>query len=267
MLARNKELGQEKVEVKQIEKEKTMVFISDEEEKKRREQGFAVKLSKEVFKGFLKEMKKVKNEQKKKENTWKVEKKQVIESEENKNGIRFMQSLGQAIENLENSENDRIDLKSKINKMHGKKNQGLQETEKTEQGVNWEVNHESLEQKRLSLREEELRLNLEKIRLIEEAKRIEREKQELEAKQNQKIRKKLSKKESSMENVILAVEDKAGKEDYNEDSRVLGGNIEEFSFSEPVNEKFLDEKKIRASRLEARFLSYLTVPDPCQKLD
>jgi hypothetical protein len=197
MLARNKELEKEKekIEIKQIEKKKTKVFITEEEEKKRREQGFAVKLSKEVFKGFLKEMKKTKNEQKKKENSWKVEKKQVLaQPEENKFGLGFIQSLGQAIENLEGTENDRIDLKSKLNKIHVKKIPGFQETEKTEQGVNWEVNHESLEQKRLTLKEEEMRLNLEKLRLIEEAKRIEIEKQELEEKQKKIIKKKLSQK-------------------------------------------------------------------------
>jgi len=223
-------------------------------------------LSREVFKGFLKEMKKVKNEQKKREYSWKVEKKQVVtEAEENKNSLSFLQQMGQAIENIENSEKDRIDLKSKINKVHGKKNQGLPETD---QSINWEVNHESLEQKRLSLREEELRLNLEKLRLIEEAKRIENEKQELEAKHIQRIKKKMSKKEDSLGNVILAVQAKPeNKKKEGDDTTMLSGDAEEFSYSEPVNKLLLDEKKVGVGRLESRLISYLTVPNPCQKLD
>jgi hypothetical protein len=74
-----------------------------------------------------------------------------------------------------------------------------------------------------------------------------------------------------MENVILAVEENTEQKYFNEveggNDRVIGGSVEEFSFSEPVNQNILDEKKVKVSKLEARFLSYLTVPNPCQKLD
>lgn len=277
MLSRNKELEQESKDFKHIEKKNSLNLekkVNEEEEKKRREQGFAVKLSKEVFKGFMKDLKKTKKEQKKKENSWKVEKKPKI-PEEHKENPSFIQSLTQQIECIESNENDKIDLKSKLVKSQKKHSQdsekptknaeNLEKLFKLKQDASIEPDNESLEQKRISLQEEEIRLTIEKLRLIEEAKRIEKEKQELEKIQKEKMNKKLQKKQNSVDNLILSKLDSLAKPEIEFKDRVLEENNEVLSFCEPVQQKFLSEEKVEVNRLEARFLSFLTVPECGQK--
>jgi hypothetical protein len=175
MVKRNLELESEKPKVQSPKRLR--------EERKARgltlsETGFAINLSREAFKGYLKQIKREKDEQKKE---WNVRCVYVgsKSSAASENGLIDLKiKVNQAVQSklMRKGKDEITDGKSSLQEVIFEEgsSQPIVKTSEFSSGI-----EESLEAKRLSLKEEELRIHLERMQLEEEKKKVLEEKNKL----------------------------------------------------------------------------------------
>ena len=232
-----------------------------------KEQGLALDLSKEAFKGYLRSLKREKEENKNKE--WKVS--CVFVGAKNSPNLNDNSGL--------------IDLKIKVNQKHQYKNSKKKTIEEIAQGKfsflslnpqltqpelsprlesseisSFSGTEEKLEAKRQSLKEEEARLQIERLRLEEESKNIEEEKKRLEKiarEKNEEIGTGFAKGMSILN--FSLVEETSSPDASTPNPSFLSNTRQALSFTEELHNKILPKPASeKRAKLESIFQSLLS---------